>query len=75
MKALTLYPKEEMYFRKVLNDLKDYGNINCDYSTFMRLYSVWHTKNFPGRPISANTIYIRNDWFLEFVDYMANSDI
>lgn len=75
MKALTLYSKEEIHLRQLLRKLNDYGKINCDFPTFSKLYEEWHKKTFPGRPVDIATAMCRDDWFIEFVNFLANKNI
>ncbi len=75
MRALTLYPTEEIQLRQLLRKLNDYGKINCDFPTFSKLYEEWHKQAFPGCRIDFTTAMFRDDWFLEFVKFLANKDI
>ncbi len=76
MKAITLYSSEEIYFRKLLKKLEDYGQPNFDdLETFLKLYKEWHMENFPGVTVSAITATFREDWFKSFVDFLANKDL
>lgn len=75
MKALTIYPKQEIHLRQLLKKLQDYGELNCDFNTFSKLYNKWHTKAFPGCPINTQSAIFRDDWFLDFVNFLANADI
>lgn len=76
MKAMTLYSSQEIYFRKLMKKLEDYGRPNFDdIGTFLELYKEWHMKNFPGVEVSAITATFREDWFKSFVEFLANKDI
>lgn len=75
MKAFTLYPKGEIDLRQLLRSLQDYGELNCDFVTFTKLYEEWHTKTFPGVPVNTGSATFRNDWLIEFVTFLANKDI
>ena len=75
MKAFTIYPKEEIEMRLLLNKLQNYGKFNGDFQTFCRLYKEWHKNNFPGCEVSVASVNFRNDWFIEFINYIANVEI
>lgn len=75
MKAMRIYSKDEIELRLLLEKLKNYGELNCDFPTFSKLYEEWHRKTFPGCPIDTSTATFREDWFLEFVKFLANKDI
>ena len=75
MKAFTLYPKKNRDLRYLLEKLKRYGECNCDFPTFAKIYEEWHLKTFPGCPVSTNTATFRGDWMVDFVNYIANYDI
>ncbi len=75
MKAFTIYSKEEIEMRLLLNKLKNYGNFNGDFKTFCRLYTEWHLKTFPNCKVSVSSVNFREDWFIEFVNYIANIEI
>lgn len=75
MKALTIYTKGEINLRKLLRKLQDYGELNCDFETFSKLYEEWHKKTFPGCSVNSMTAIFREDWFTEFVNFLANKDI
>ncbi len=75
MKALTAYSKGEIHLRQLLRKLNDYGEINCDFPTFSRLYEEWHNKAFPGCPVNTMSAIFRDDCFLDFVNFLANKDI
>lgn len=75
MKALRTYSKEETHLRQLLRKLNDYGELNCDFPTFSKLYEEWHQKTFPGCEINTMTAIFRDDWFLDFVNFLANKDI
>ncbi len=75
MKALRTYSKEETHLRQLLRKLNDYGELNCDFPTFSKLYEEWHQKTFPGCEIDTMTAIFRDDWFLDFVNFLANKDI
>ena len=75
MKAFTIYPKEKRDLGILLGKLKNYGECNCDFNTFVKIYDEWHLKNFPGCPIATNTTGFRNDWLVDFINYIANYDI
>lgn len=38
MKALRTYSKGETHLRQLLRKLNDYGELNCDFPTFSKLY-------------------------------------
>ena len=75
MKALRTYSKEETHLLQLLRKLNDYGELNCDFPTFSKLYEEWHQKTFPGCEINTMTAIFRDDWFLDFVNFLANKDI
>lgn len=76
MKAFTLYSPEEIHSRQLLRKLQDYGVPNFDdFETFLKLYAEWYTQTFPGCQINVRAALSRNDWFLEFVSFLANKDI
>jgi hypothetical protein len=75
MKAFILYPKEEIELRKLLEKLKLYGQMNCSYPAFTQIYDEWHQKTFPGVQTKGNTVNFREDWFVDFVNYLINRDI
>lgn len=75
MKALTIYPNGEVHLRQLLRKLNDYGEINCDFPAFSKLYEEWHKKAFPGCPVNTRSAIFRDDWFLDFVNFLANKDI
>ena len=75
MKAFTIYRKEEIHLRLLLRKMQDYGTINCDFETFSKLYAEWHMKAFPGCPVNTQSAIFREDWFKDFINYLANKDI
>lgn len=76
MKAFTIFPPETIYFRKLLRKLEDYGVPNFDdIEVFIALYQEWHTKTFPGSQITLMSATFKDDWFNEFVDFLANKEI
>lgn len=75
MKAFTVYPKDEINLRLLLAKLQNYGKCNCDFETFCQIYNEWHLNAFPGCPVSTTTANFRNDWFMDFVNYMAGVDL
>lgn len=75
MKALTIYSKGEIHLRQLLRKLQDYGKLNCDFETFSKLYGEWHKKAFPGCPVNTMSALFREEWFIEFVNFLANKDI
>ena len=75
MKAFILYPKGEIELRKLLEKLKLYGQMNCTFQDFSLIYDEWHKKTFPGLPVSPNTANLRDDWFIDFVNYIINREI
>jgi hypothetical protein len=74
MKAFTLYPKGEIELRKLLEKLKLYGQMNCDFKRFTQIYDEWHQETFPGLPTSPNTVNHRNDWFIDFLNFLTNRE-
>jgi hypothetical protein len=75
MKAFTLYPKEERDLCKLLEKMKNYGKMNCDFAEFCQIYNEWHIKTFPGTKISTDSANWRDDWFIDFINYITNRDI
>jgi len=75
VKAFTLYPKGEIALRKLLDKLKLYGQMNCDFQRFFLIYNEWHQETFPGLPTSPNTANHRDDWFVDFLNYLINRDV
>jgi len=75
MKAFSIYPKEEIDLRILLNKLQNYGKINCDFNSFSCIYNEWHQINFPGIKISTNSAIWRDDFFRSFVNFIANQEI
>ena len=75
MKAFTLYSKGEIDLRQLLRSLQDFGELNCDFVTFTKLYEEWHNKTFPSCPVNTMTAIFKDAWFLEFVNFLANKDI
>ena len=75
MKAFTIYPKEKRDLCTLLDKLKLYGECNCDFPTFVKIYEEWHTKTFPERPINTSPASFRGDWLVDFIKYIANYDI
>jgi hypothetical protein len=75
MKAFTLYPQRERDFRKLLGKMNDYGEINCSFTEFCQIYNEWHTKTFPGSEISTNSANWRDDWFVDFINYITNREV
>lgn len=75
MKAFSIYSKPEIDLRLLLTKLQNYGTINCDFETFTKLYRAWHQKTFPDTPISTSSVGFRDDWFRDFVNYLANQEV
>lgn len=75
MKAFTFYLKEEIEMRQLLRKLQDYGTCNCDFVTFVAIYQDWHLKAFPGTPVNFKAATFRDDWFKDFVEFLANKNI
>ncbi len=75
MKAFTRYPKGQTDLYILLESLKKYGRINCDFDTFNRIHSEWHLRTFPGCPVNTNTANFRPDWFSSFVEFISKYDI
>ena len=75
MKAFTIYPKEQRSLITLIENLKKYGECNCDINTFAKIYNEWHLKTFPGCPVNTNSASFRGDWLVDFVNYIANYDI
>lgn len=75
MKALTIYFKGEIHLRQLLRKLSDYGKINCDFPAFSKLYAEWHNKAFLGCPVDSMIAIFRDDWFLDFDNFLANKEI
>lgn len=75
MKAFTIYPKSEIDLRRLLSKLQHVGQMNCDFPTFARIYEEWHKTAFPGVAVSTAGINMRDDWFVDFVNYLAKRDI
>jgi len=75
MKAFSLYPKEERGVRILLEKMKNYGQMNCSFEVFCRIYIEWHQNTFPGCEVTADTAIMRDDWFSGFVNYIINRDV
>lgn len=75
MKAFTIYPKEKRELYALLEKLKIYGECNCDFVAFNKIYNEWHLKTFPGRPISTSSATFRGDLLVDFINYLANYEI
>lgn len=75
MKAFVLYPREKRDLYTLLDKLKLYGECNCDFEIFSKIYNEWHLKTFPGRPINNDTAIFRNDWLSSFINFLANYEI
>ena len=81
MKAFTIYRKEEITLRQVLRKMQDYGTLNCTFEQFNQAFIDWHEKVFPRENWQSNIPYKadpktsllwRDDWFIDFVNYLAN---
>lgn len=75
MKAFTPYSKEERNLRQLLRKMEDYGVLTCDFQTFNKIYCEWHEQDFPGRPISTFSALFREDWLLNFLNFLANYEV
>lgn len=75
MKAFTMYSKEEVDLRLLLEKVKNYGQCNCDFQTFVKIYIEWHKDIFPGSPVSTGSANFRCDWFGSFLMYLTNYDL
>lgn len=75
MKAFCPYTKDEANLRELLSNLEKVGKINCDFTTFCRAYNEWHLKAFPGTPVSSAAVNFRRDWFIDFVNFLANYEV
>lgn len=75
MKAFTLYPKDQRNLNILIDNLKKYGNCNCDFDTFNEIYIKWHLETFPGVPVSTDTINYRSHWLTSFINYISNYDL
>lgn len=75
MKAFEPYSKEERNLRILCRRLQDYGKVQCTFKQFNEIYCEWHLKAFKGCPVSTTTATFRNDWFLDFVNFLANYEI
>lgn len=75
VKAFTLYSKEQINLYALLDKLKIYGECNCDFQTFTKIYEEWHLKTFPGCPVSTTSSTFRGDWLISFVNFIANYEI
>lgn len=75
MKAFTLYPSDRRNLNVLLDNLRKYGECNCDFNTFINIYNEWHIRNFPGRPINTGTINMRSDWLNDFINFIANYEL
>lgn len=75
MKAFNLYTKDEVNLRLLLSKLEKVGQIHCNFSTFCEAYNEWHLKTFPGTSVNTSTANFRNDWFFDFVQFLANYEV
>ena len=75
MKAFILYSRNEIELRKALDKLKNYGKINCTFEQFNQIFVEWHEKTFPNCPVNIRTAFFRDDWFIDFVNFIANYEI
>lgn len=75
MKAFIPYRKEEKNLRKLLRKMQDYGEITCSFEQFNELYCEWHKQAFKGLPVSTNTAIFRDDWFIDFLNFLANTEV
>jgi len=75
MKAFTMYSKEEVDLRLLLEKVKNYGQCNCDFPTFIHIYVQWHNDVFPGQKVTTGSANFRSDWFGSFLMYLANYDL
>lgn len=75
MKAFTLHPKGKRDLLILLEQLKNYGECNCNFNTFCKIYNEWHMVNFPGCEISTSSATFRSDWFTSFINFIANYEI
>ena len=87
MKAFVLYPKDERALRQVLRKLQDLGTLNCSFEPFNKCFVEWHEKafprenwqkynpNIPYRADPTTSLLYRNDWFDDFIEFLANYEI
>jgi hypothetical protein len=75
MKAFSRYPKGQTDLYILLDTIKKYGRINCNFETFCRLHYEWHTQTFPGCKYTTSGTTFRPDWFQSFLDYISDADI
>ena len=75
MKAFIPYRKEEIDLRLLLRKMQDYGDISCTFEQFNELYCLWHKERFRDTPIRTHTALFRDDWFIDFLNFLANSEV
>jgi hypothetical protein len=75
MKAFIQYGKDEINLRKLLRKMQDYGTVTCTFEQFNELYCRWHKDRFKGLPVNTNTAVFREDWFIDFIGFLANSEV
>lgn len=75
MKAFTLYSKDTQNLRMLLVKLQNHGKLHCDFEEFCRIYDEWHRLAFPGVAVDSSSANFRDDWFRDFVNFIANYDI
>lgn len=75
MKAFYMYTKDEANLRLLLSKLENVGQMRCNFSTFCEVYAEWHRKTFPGVSVNTSTVNFRDDWLLDFVQFLANYEV
>lgn len=75
MKAFFPYTKDEANLRLLLSKLEKMGQMRCNFPTFCKAYNEWHCKTFPGISVNTSAVNFRDDWFLDFVRFLANYDV
>lgn len=75
MKAFKLFSNEEIELRKLLRKLQEYGEINCNFETFTKIYVDWFKITFPGRDFNPSIAINSDDWFLDFLKFLASKNI
>ncbi len=75
MKAFTLYSPGELELRKLKRKLEEHGTVNCDFDMFSKLYEKWKQRSYPGTKITPNSVIIRCEMFMDFIDFLQHEDI
>jgi hypothetical protein len=62
-------------FRLLINNLSEYGQVNCNFIQFLEIYHSWHKINFPKVPVSIDTVNCTTEFYMNFIDYISNYEL